>query len=584
MNYRIKIKLPKNKVNQFANAVFTPINISTLSNDEILNILNSYSSHIAIANLVKENILHIGDNKYIWDPNSQQLEFIKNYYTNPNIQFADQNTSPGENNTLNETSGREMYFLFFYKKKASLIKINEEYATLGLPALNCLRHIGKNYYIPDDINELYVTKKINAYLPNPSYELFEQIVRDFIKNKWVKTPITTETFDKEKLYSTYLYNGQYYQVPRVGYDNKDPKYIEIFYRVADEITPRLELQDFSVTTIIPFKDILLDATKQSYNSYRQNLPECYNLKSNQLARYFANEEDGINYYVPNYDKLPEEIRIELQKYVETNNSIANLVLKNIESEQQDLLGIQGDFETEFVCSRDPRFVEFLDSLNTRKDKKTNIFNYLFNALKYRGVKEENGIRSFNLSTDHFNTNKLNMPEFELYYRKGDRTTRGWYVKSNALQNNTFELSNFKLNIANFSPQNYRYDAVLQKNNKIYCILEFDGGYHFRPRSLEDNFIQRLTGDQIKSAFVDYVKTLPNETPIQIIRIPEYGKAKTKRELWKYDFKKFVISILNKYLGNQQESENVNPGLLEQTTQSFNPAIKAAYKIIKLIKK
>ena len=41
MNYRIKIKLPKNKVNQFANAVFTPINISTLSNDEILNILNT---------------------------------------------------------------------------------------------------------------------------------------------------------------------------------------------------------------------------------------------------------------------------------------------------------------------------------------------------------------------------------------------------------------------------------------------------------------------------------------------------------------------------------------------------------------
>lgn len=582
MNYRIKIKLPKSKVNQFARSVFTPINISTLSNDEILNILNSYSSHIAIANLVKAKTLHIGDNKYIWDPNSQQLEFIKNYYTNPNIQFANQNTTPGENNTLNETTGKEMYFLFFFKKKASLNTINESYALLGLPPLNCIRHIGKNYYIPNDINELYVTEKINAFLPYPTPELFEQILREFIKNKWVKIPLTEEALDKEKLYSTYLYNGQYYQIPRM--DKKDPKYLEVFYRVANEIMPRLELQDFSVTTIIPFKDILPDATKQSYNSYRQNLPECYNLKSNQPARYFANEEDGINYYVPNYDKLPEEIRIELQKFVETNNSIANVVFKNIESEQQDLLGIQGDFETEFKCSRDPRFVEFLNLLNTRKDEKTNIFNYLFNALKYRGVKEENGIRSFNLSTDHFNTDKLNMPEFELFYRKGDITTRGWYVKSNALQNDTFELSNFKLNIANFSPQNYRYDAVLQKNNKIYCILEFDGGYHFRPRSLEDNFIQRLTADQIKSAFVDYVKTLPNEAPIQIIRIPEYGKAKTKRELWQYDFKKFVISILNKYLGNQQEPENVNPGVFRQETQTALPSIKAAYKIIKLLKK
>jgi len=112
MNYRIKIKLPKNKVNQFAKSNFTPINISTLSNEEILNILNSYSSHIAIAKLLKLNTLHIGENKYIWDPNSQQLEFIKNYYTNPNIPFADQNTFPGEHNTLDETTGKQMYFLF----------------------------------------------------------------------------------------------------------------------------------------------------------------------------------------------------------------------------------------------------------------------------------------------------------------------------------------------------------------------------------------------------------------------------------------------------------------------------------------
>jgi hypothetical protein len=115
MNYRIKIKLPKNKVNQFARSNFTLINISTLPDQEILNILNSYSSHIAIAQLVKNNTLHIGENKYVWDPNLQQLEFIKNYYTNLAISFADQNTIPGQNNTLDETTGRQMYFLFFYR-------------------------------------------------------------------------------------------------------------------------------------------------------------------------------------------------------------------------------------------------------------------------------------------------------------------------------------------------------------------------------------------------------------------------------------------------------------------------------------
>lgn len=573
MNYRIKIKLPKNKVNQFANSVFTTINVSTISNEEILTILNSYSSHIAIAKLVKSNLLHIGENKYIWDPNSQQLEFIKYYYTNPVISFADQNTIPGQNNTLDETIGRQMYFTFFYKNKANLNTINENYDILGLPPLNCIRYIGKNYYVPNNINPIYVTEGMSKKLPDPTPEIFEKMLRDFIKNKWVPLPLNERTFDKGKLYSTYLYNGQYYQVPRM--DKKDPELLEVFYRVANEIMPRLKLEQFTIESINVFKENLSETSKFGYESYRQELPDCYNSDTNQQAKYFANEQDGKNYFVPNYNILTEEIRTELQKFVETNNSIANLVFKNIELEQQDLLGIGGDFETEFKCSRDPRFVEFLNSLNTTKKQETNIFNYLFNALSLRGVQEINGRRSFDLSTDHFNTDKLNMPEFELYYRQGDSTNnRGWYVKSNTIQNEQFESSNFRLLPANFSPQNYRFDAVLQKNNKVYCILEFDGSFHFRPKNLSENFIQRLTADQIKSAFVEYINSQPQETNIQIIRIPEYGKARTKRDKWKDDFKTYILNKLNGYLGNQQTSEQ---------TKTM-PLQKVAYKIIRLLKK
>jgi len=573
MNYRIKIKLPKNKVNQFAKSNFTPINISTLPDAEILNILNSYSSHIAIAQLVQNNTLHIGENKYIWDPNLQQLEFIKNYYTNLAFPFADQNTIPGQNNTLDETTGRQMYFLFFYSNKASLNKINEQYALLGLPALNCIRYIGKNYYIPYDINQIYVTEKITKVLPEPTAEIFEQMLRDFIKNKWVKIPLSERSFDKQKLYSTYLYNGQYYQVPRM--DNKDPVFLEVFNRVANETMPRLELEQLTIEAINIYKNNLPDTSKFAYNDYKQQLPDCFNIKSNQLAKYFPNEVDGKNYYIPNYDLLPEQIRNELQKSVDTNNSVANLVFKNIQTEQQDLLGIQSDFETEFKCSRDPRFVEFINQLNTTEDQKANIFNYLFNALAFRGVQEIEGRRSFDLSTDHFNTDKLNISEFELYYHKGDSTNnRGWYLKSNTIQNNQFEASNFRLLPANFSPQNYSFDAVLQKNNKVYCIIEFDGAFHFRPKSLNDNFIQRLTADQIKSAFVEYINSQPQETNIQIIRIPEYGKAKTKTDKWKEQFKTFVVNKLNGYLGNQQESEQ---------TKTL-PLQKVAYKIIRLLKK
>jgi len=41
---------------------------------------------------------------------------------------------------------------------------------------------------------------------------------------------------------------------------------------------------------------------------------------------------------------------------------------------------------------------------------------------------------------------------------------------------------------------------------------------------------------------------------RIIRIPEYGRAQTKRDKWKEQFKTFVINKLNGYLGNQQTSE------------------------------
>jgi hypothetical protein len=67
---------------------------------------------------------------------------------------------------------------------------------------------------------------------------------------------------------------------------------------------------------------------------------------------------------------------------------------------------------------------------------------------------------------------------------------------------------------------------------------------------------------------------PQETNIQIIRIPEYGKAKTKTDKWKEQFKTFVVNKLNGYLGNQQESEQ---------TKTL-PLQKAAYKIIRLLKK
>jgi hypothetical protein len=83
------------------------------------------------------------------------------------------------------------------------------------------------------------------------------------------------------------------------------------------------------------------------------------------------------------------------------------------------------------------------------------------------------------------------------------------------------------------------------NNKIISIFEFDGRDHFIPRTNDGSFMQRLTSDQIKSAFAE-------KEGIPIYRIPDYSK-KQKGNEWREKFKVLIIDIINKYqLGNNNE--------------------------------
>lgn len=562
MFYSIKIRLPKNKVKQYAASNFVKRNFSTLSNYEILDLLNNFANHIALAkNLISNYIIH-NQEKIFWDPTDTQKQFITNYYTNPAIHFADQNTAPNENNTLDEKSGKEIYTVL-KNSKLSLDQININYLSLGLNPQNCIRYIGKNYFIPNNINSQYI---YDTKLLTPTPEIFERMIQDFVKNKWIKLPLNSRTWSKNKYINAYYYNGQYYSIPRVDNINIDPKLLEVFNRVKDETIPTLTLENFTIEAISIFKENLSNSTSLAYEEYKKSLPDCYDKRTNQQAKYFSGEEDGVNYYVPNYDRLPLEIKEELQKDVITSNSIANEVFRDIRDNQKDLLNLEGDFETEFKCSRDPRFLDFLNTLESidGQQNKENIFRYLFNALKYRGVQEESGIRSFNISTDHFKTQKTILPEFQLFFNKG------WYCRTNVLQDNEINGKGIKLMRAKFSPRNYKFDAVLHKNNKVYCIMEYDGLDHFRPRNTSSNFVLKLTSDQVKCAFVDYLEK--NNEPIKIIRIPDYKKQQ-KNETWKTQFKQFILNLLNGYLGNEQTPENINPSIYQT----------AAYKIKKLIK-
>ncbi len=561
MFYSIKIKLPKNKAQEYAGSNYNKRNFSTLLDNEILDLLNNYANHIALAKNFRNNFIIHNQEDLLWDPTPYQKQFIQNFYSNPNIQFADNNTTPGQNNTLDENSGKQIYTVLL-KSKLTLDEINRNYTNLGLEPQNCIRYIGKNYFIPNNINSIYIN---DTKLLIPTKEIFEQMLRDFVKNKWIKLPLNTRTWDKNKYINAYYYNGLYYKIPRT--DSSDfAELRETFDKVKNELTPLLELQSFTKESISALRENLTNPTSFEYEKYRNSLPDCYNARTNQLAKYFPDEDSGINYYVPIYDGLSQDVREELQKDIITSNSIANEVFREIKDNQKDLLSIERDFETEFKCFRDPRFSEFLKTLDKidNKPEDRNIFRFLFNALQYRGIEKISGIRSFNISTDHFKTEKSNLPEFQLFWN------RGWYCKTNVLQENELNLNGFKLKKAKFSPENYKFDAVLHKNNKVYCILEYDGLDHFRPRNESSNFLLKLTSDQIKCAFVEYLKN--NDQSIKIIRVPDYKKLQ-KNDSWKNDFKQFIVNKLNEYLGNQQATETINPAIREVP----------AYKIRKMIK-
>ncbi len=562
MFYSIKIKLPKNKAQEYGGSNYKERNFSTLSDSEILDLLNNYANHIALAkNFTKNFIIHNQENLF-WDPTPNQKQFIQNFYSNPNIQFADNNTTPGQNNTLDENSGKQIYTVLL-KSQLTLDEINRNYTNLGLKPQNCIRYIGKNYFIPNDINPSYANK---TKLLWPTKEIFEQMLRDFVKNKWVDLPLSTKTWDKGKYFRAYYFDGQYYEIPRTDSNRFLPEFLDTFNKVRYELMPLLELQIFTIDSISALRENLPNPTSTEYEKYRLTLPDCWDARTNQLAKYFPEEDSGINYYASNYGLLSKEVREELQKDVITSNSIANEVFRDIRDNQKDLLNIEKDFETEFKCFRDPRFSEFLQTLDKidNKPEDRNIFRYLFNALKYRGIKKISGVRSFNISTDHFKTEKTNLPEFQLFWN------RGWYCKTNVLQENELNLNGFKLTRAKFSPENYKFDAVLQKNNKIYCILEYDGLDHFRPRNESSNFLLKLTSDQIKCAFVEYLKK--NGESIKIIRIPDYKKLQ-KNDSWKNQFKQFILNILNEYLGNQQTPENINPAIREVQSYKIRKMIK-----------
>jgi hypothetical protein len=102
---------------------------------------------------------------------------------------------------------------------------------------------------------------------------------------------------------------------------------------------------------------------------------------------------------------------------------------------------------------------------------------------------------------------------------------------------------------------YSIDAVLvNENNEIQYIIEFDGTDHFYSKRKDGNPTGKIVSDQVKNRFA-------REFNIPCIRIPGF---RNQRDLnFQSDFKKYIINLIRErynILPIEQTSENVNPGV------------------------
>ena len=567
MYYSITLLLPKNKTQQFAETL--PVNISELNIQQFEAIISQYINHIALDK--NKNNLELYGQKYNWSPSEEQLNFLQKYYSQNPINFADPNTTPGNNNTIDIENGK--WLLGYLSSKSN--NPEQSYISLGLNPMPYIKFINVNVALPqENINPLY---SYNVVDPDP--ETFKKILEIFLKEGYIESPLTYNSY-KYKLYSMYPLNNQLYRLP--GHNKiflkKDNVYISPYYipfeQLQNENIPTIPLKYFESNkrAWVSFLNEIDNINAINYDNYKETFPVTRLPKiNNQIVKYYTYKNEY--YLIPAFRNLSPKLKNtyeEIASQKETSNSLANQALKELK-EEEDLIEILKQFGYEYKTERrawtDPRFETFIKTEIQTRDAK-NIFNYFWNAVKNRKRiftdTNNKNIHKFNLSTHFFHKipedykNAILDPENPLYEFEVYWEGRNVMCKTN-LPNKVSKP--MKLSIADFRPETYRFDAVLIKGNEIKYIIEFDGSDHFsslRNYSEPANFMTKLTSDQIKSAFSDKYN-------IPIIRIPEYNKRQ-KNNYFKNEFKTFILNILKQTLGIQNKPETINTGIYQKSPE------------------
>ena len=572
MYYRIKIKMPKSKIVQYD--MPAPISVNDLSPEEFDSLLKDSKDLIALLSKTKFASKQI----FIERLSPEKATQLTQFYSSSPVYFADENTPPGQKNTLNLKVGKPLF-----RDLPAFETIQNAYAQLGVQPIPFVRINNKNLRYPDyKINNYY-----NIDFLTPDDKTFLNILRD-MKNRNIINRMTETVY--ESLPKQYYYIDVWYQLKSKSNLNAADK--QVFNIFKDETNPRVlsfrgnpyAWESFLLT-------LPKDTTDRTYKSFvEQKFEKIRDVNNKEITVYNFNNE---NYHILSLKQLREPINNALKAVYDElivenrapTSSLGDKVFYNIQQSNltQNILPQNLIFKKGYLCQKDPRFEEFVET-QIRKGREKNIFTYLFSSIKsIKTIIQRDGkdIHCYNLSNAEFEKipdvkdgwlYRKNLDpkdpeyqdkkifEFELecveFANDIMKSCTKWKCTTHTPNKDGFAEPNvITVNNNNFDPSAYSFDAVvLDSSGEVQYILEFDGSDHYyaRPKTQMD-ITNKIVSDQIKNNFA-------NHFSIPIKRIPYFARRKGPN--FEKDFQDFILRSL---------SEQYVPGYTS-TPETVNPAI------------
>ena len=561
--YSITVIYPKSKIKQFDAPMPQPV--SALSDVDFKLLLNNYFNHIELALQVKNDNINLNGLKYTWNISPQQEQILSQYFSTNPVQFADPQSNPGENNTIPLEEGIAALKYIKLRKTDALNGYNK----LGITPIPFIKLFNRNIQIPEYnklkkpiVSPLY---EQNAVLPD--LDKFQKIIDTLLKQGYIKSPLDTKSYEAKPI-GFFALENTLYKLP----SSKIPAEWEPYKQFFNQMVANIPLYDFE-QNIEAWKSLLgkiVDLNQNSYERNKETLGRTRILGRADSVYYYPYQ--GKNYIVPTYKviyndrPILKEIFQNIIKNKLVKNSVANSVFQEIKDEYQNLLPTSIRIETEYTCSKDHRFMKLCEEIDEgqEEENKGNIFRYLYKSTAATG-KEIDGGLGFNISNTHFlETNQIyenqinngTLTEFLIKWLdvsdvRTKKTRKKLYcissIPARKTSNNKSGITTFftPLYKSKIKPQTYAFDlAIVNQNDEVIVIFEFDGSDHFRPRSIKDSkqgFLNKVVADQLKSEFAR-IQQIP------IVRIPGYHKTNDiakQRSL----FKDFVLQKLKELIPN-----------------------------------